>query len=122
MKNCTRLDVVSSNTIKMEHAMASANAPQKKRVVSSPGTSIAKKLGPNWKQLGSCAELTSEVDGVKTTAKVELDSKTHQYKFSVRLVSQQQKTPLDPQELNKSISEALVGAVKSVANLGNQLG
>ena len=125
MKNCTRLDVVSSNTITIEKNM---NEVTKKKLQptlkSSIGNKLSKKLGSNWTSIGTSAELSSTSGDVISTIKVGVDEKTKEYKFSVRFDTSctNDATTSDISELKQNISDTLLALVKTTADLGNKLG
>lgn len=125
MKDCTRLDIMATNTIKLDEKMASVvNKKPKPRVVSSGGNSLVQKLGSEWKSSGTSAVLKTEVGGVSGLIKVKKDDKSQQYKFQIEFGTSvcQKKTDFDLNKLKQNISDALVSVVKTTADLGNKLG
>lgn len=125
MKDCTRLDIMATNTIKLDEKMASVvNKKPKPRVVSSAGNSLVQKLGSEWKSSGTSAILRTEVGGVSGLIKVKQDDKSQQYKFQIEFGTSacQKKTDFDLTKLKQNISDTLVSVVKTTADLGNKLG
>lgn len=124
MKNCTRLDVVSSNTIKLEKSMNSIT--QKKlqpTIKSSIGNKLSKKLGDGWNSIGTCSELSSSSGDVTGTIKVNVNEKK-QYEFSIRFDTSctSDVSCSDISDLKQNISDTLLALVKTTADLGNKLG
>jgi hypothetical protein len=126
MKNCTRLDIVSTSTISVEQKLRelSKKSPTKKVVHSSEGRTLANKLGSNWKAVGSAAEISSVVNGVTGTVKVKRDEKTKHYSFSIRFDMKEltTKRTVNTDTIKQEISNGLLALVKSSADLGNKLG
>jgi hypothetical protein len=127
MKNCTRLDVVSSSTISTEQKLRELVTKQKnpkKVVASSEGKSLASKLGKNWKAVGNSAEITNTLDEISGTIKVTRDQKTNHYSFNIRFDMSvlNKKRAINTDTIKQEISNGLLALVKSSADLGNQLG
>tara|TARA_B100000676_G_C17794187_1_gene688683 strand:+ start:368 stop:748 length:381 start_codon:yes stop_codon:yes gene_type:complete len=126
MKNCTRLDVETANTIKVANSMDGVlKQTGKPRIVATAeGKSLASKLGENWTSIGNRAELTASVDGVGCVLKVEKDKNTSKYKCSIRLNTQElgSEHRANTSELKSDINNALVSLVRSISELGNKLG
>lgn len=126
MKNCTRLDIVSSSTISVEQKLRelSKKSPTKKVVQSSEGRTLANQLGSHWKAVGSSAEISSVVNGVTGTVKVKRDEKTRHYSFSIRFDMKEltTKRAVNTDIIKQEISNGLLALVKSSADLGNKLG
>ena len=124
MKNCTRLDVVSSNTIKIEKSMNSVTKRKLQPTIkSSIGSKLSKKLGGEWNTIGTSSELSSTSGDVTGTVKVSVNEKK-QYEFSIRFDTSctNDVSCSDISDLKQNISDTLLALVKTTADLGNKLG
>ncbi len=126
MKDCTRLDVTSANTISTEQHMKKVLNKKTKKIVASvsPQNSIASALGGDWKAIGKSAELTTTINGSTVTLRADKDLKTKEVSFSLRfdLKEHSAKKCKTIDELKSNIGECLLDVVRSTAELGNKLG
>ena len=126
MKNCTRLDVETANTIKVANSLDKVlkTKPKPRITATASGNSLAQKLGDGWSAIGNHAETSASVDGVGCVLKVERDKKTNKYKCSIRLNTQElgSEHRSDLNELKGDINNTLVSLVRSISELGSNIG
>nr|BAR35362.1 hypothetical protein [uncultured Mediterranean phage uvMED] len=126
MKDCTRLDITSANTISTEQHMKKVLGKKTKKVVSSvsPINSVAKLLGNDWKSIGKSAELSTTIGNSTATIRADRDLKTNKLSFTVRfnLENHSSKSANDITELKSNVGDCLLDIVRTSADLGNKLG
>lgn len=124
MKNCTRLDLETANTIKVQNSMNTVLEKKGKKtiVASADGKSLASKLGKNWIARGNKAELSSSNNGIGCVLRVEKNKKDDSYSCLIRLNTQNiNSNSKSLNELKSGISDALLSVVRSAGEIGSKL-